>query len=84
MCRALLSWPGYAVMAMVPCAVRCPAFIMRNLLEDGEGRKDFVRPLTQHLSRRPPMPPPVRAGVERVWIVDDGGSQVDWRGSNFV
>ncbi|KAI0687459.1 hypothetical protein C8Q76DRAFT_720914 [Earliella scabrosa] len=65
MCRALLSWPGYAVMAMVPCAVRCPAFIMRNLLEDGEGRKDFVRPLTQHLSRRPPMPPLVRAGVER-------------------
>ncbi|KAJ2971114.1 hypothetical protein NUW54_g12575 [Trametes sanguinea] len=36
MCRVLPSWPGYAVMAVVPCAVRWPLFDHRNLLEDGE------------------------------------------------
>ena len=46
MCRALPSWPGYAVMAMVPCAVRWPVFNCRNLLEDGGSRKG-LRP-AQH------------------------------------
>ena len=61
MCRALPSWPGYAVMAMVPCAVRWPVSNRRNLLEDGGSWKDLIRgpPNTQHqkpTSKEPPTP----------------------------